>query len=151
MTFCMGYRVTPGHQPRIKKCTHMRVKSLRAGSQVFDLLMLFLCVILHTMWSGKNLQLLCILLFAMLCLSAISMMFVKIMLAVCILVGIVVWAKTETCLSWIVSSQLSCSWWMSVGFVVVCSPVVCWLWWWWASGLMIVCVELSTMSDCIMG
>ena len=42
---------------------------LRAGSQVFALLM---C-----------LQLLCILPFAMLCLSAISMMFVKIMLAVC--------------------------------------------------------------------
>ena len=36
-------------------------KSLRAGSQVFALLMLFLCVILHTMWSGKSLQLLCVL------------------------------------------------------------------------------------------
>ena len=36
-------------------------KSLRAGSQVFALHMLFLCVILHTMWSGKSLQLLCIL------------------------------------------------------------------------------------------
>ena len=36
------------------------LKSLRAGSQVFALLMLFLCVILHTMWSGKSLQLLCI-------------------------------------------------------------------------------------------
>ena len=33
--------------------------SLRAGSQVCALLMLFLCVILHTMWSGKSLQLLC--------------------------------------------------------------------------------------------
>ena len=32
------------------------------------------------MWSGKSLQLLCILPFGMLCLSAISMMFVKIML-----------------------------------------------------------------------
>ena len=53
-------------------------------------LMLFLCVILHTMSSGKSLQLLCILPFGMLCLSAISMMFVKIMLAVCILVGMVV-------------------------------------------------------------
>ena len=52
-------------------------KSLRAGSQVFALLMLFLCVILHTMWSGKSLQLLCILPFGKLCLSAISMMFVK--------------------------------------------------------------------------
>ena len=57
--------------------------SLRAGSQVFALLMLFLYVILHTMWSGKSLQLLCILPFGMLCLSAINMMFVKIMLAVC--------------------------------------------------------------------
>ena len=36
-------------------------KSLRAGSQVFALLMLFLCVILPTMWSGKRLQFLCIL------------------------------------------------------------------------------------------
>ena len=61
-------------------------RSLRAGSQVFALLMLFLCVILHTMWSDKSLQLLCILLFGMLCLSAISKMFVKIMLTVCMLV-----------------------------------------------------------------
>ena len=61
-------------------------RSLRAGSQVVALLMLFLCVILHTMSSGKSLKLLCILPFGMLCLSAISMMFVKIMLAVCMLV-----------------------------------------------------------------
>ena len=52
-------------------------KSLRAGPQVFALCMLFLCVILHTMWSSKSLQLLCSLPFGMLCLSAISMMFVK--------------------------------------------------------------------------
>ena len=52
-------------------------ESLRAGPQVFALLMLFLCVILYTMWSGKSLQLLCILSVGMLCLSAISMMFVK--------------------------------------------------------------------------
>ena len=64
--------------------------NLRARSQVFSLLMLFLCVILHTMSSGKSLQLLWILPFGMLCLSAISMMFVKIMLAVCMLVGMVV-------------------------------------------------------------
>ena len=51
---------------------------------MFTLLMLFLCVILHTMSSGKSLQLLCILPFGMLCLSAISMMFVKILLAMCI-------------------------------------------------------------------
>ena len=57
-------------------------KIFRAGSQVFALL----CVILHSMWSGKSLQLLCILPFGMLCLSAISMMFVKIMLVVCMLV-----------------------------------------------------------------
>ena len=61
-------------------------KSLRAGSQVFALLMLFLCVIVHTMWSGKSLQLLCIFLIGMLCVSAISMMFVKIILAVCMVI-----------------------------------------------------------------
>ena len=65
-------------------------KSFRAGSQVFALRMLFLCVILHTMWSGKSLQLLCILPVGMLCLSAISRMFVKIMLAMYMLVGMVV-------------------------------------------------------------
>ena len=36
-------------------------KNLRAGSQMFALLMLFICVIVHNMWSGKSLQLLCIL------------------------------------------------------------------------------------------
>ena len=41
-------------------------KSLRTGSQVCVLLMLFPCVIVHTMWSGKSLQLLCILPFGML-------------------------------------------------------------------------------------
>ena len=65
-------------------------RSLRAGSQVFALLMLYLCVIVHTMSSDKSLQLLCILPFGMLCLSAINMMFVKILLAVCMLVGMVV-------------------------------------------------------------
>ena len=57
---------------------------------MFALLMLFIGVILHTMSSGNSLQLLCILPFVMFCLSAISMMFVKIMLAVCMLVGMVV-------------------------------------------------------------
>ena len=65
-------------------------RSLRAGSQVFALLMLFLCVILHTMSSGKSLQLLCIFPFSMLCLSAISIMFVKILLTVCIVVVMMV-------------------------------------------------------------
>ena len=71
-------------------------RSLRAGSRVFALFMLFLCVIVHTMSSGKSLQLLCILHFGMLCLSAISMTFVKSMLAVCILVGLVVCAKADS-------------------------------------------------------
>ena len=62
---------------------------------MFALLMLFLCVILHTMWSGKCMQLLCILPFGMFCLSAISMMLVKIMLAVCMLVGMVVWSERK--------------------------------------------------------
>ena len=57
---------------------------------MFPLLMLFLCVILHTMSLGKSPQMLCILPFGVLCLSAISIKFVKIILAVCILVGMVV-------------------------------------------------------------
>ena len=65
-------------------------KSLRAVSQAVVPRVLFLCVILHTMLSGKKLQLLYILPFCMLCLSAISRMFVKILLAVCMLVGMVV-------------------------------------------------------------
>ena len=50
---------------------------------MFSLLMLFLCVILHSMWSGKSLQFLCILPFGMLCLSAISVILYKKMLALC--------------------------------------------------------------------
>ena len=65
-------------------------KSLKAGSQVFALLMLFPCVIAHTMWSGISMQLLCSLPIGMLCLSVISMIFVQIMLAVCMLLGMVV-------------------------------------------------------------
>ena len=77
------------------------------------------------MSSGNRQQLLCILLFGMICLSIISMMFVEIMLAVCMLVGMVVWAKRTLCLPWIVSSLLFCNWWKSIGFVVVCNNVVC--------------------------
>ena len=72
--------------------------SLRAGSQVFVFLMLSLCVILHTMWSDKSLTLLCILPFGMLCLSAISMMSVKNLLAVCMLVGMGSDRKRTLCL-----------------------------------------------------
>ena len=61
-------------------------RSLRAGSQVIALLMLFHSVILHTMSSGKSLQLLCIMPFGMLCLSVISKMFVNILLAMCMVV-----------------------------------------------------------------
>ena len=63
-------------------------RSLRAGSHVFALLMLFLCVIYHIMWSGKSLQLQYILPFGILCLSRIRMMFVKILKAMCMLIGI---------------------------------------------------------------
>ena len=72
----------------VGRCTLF--KRLRTGSQVCALLILFLCVIVPNMWSGKSLQLLCMLPFGMLCLSAISMMFGKIMLAVCKLVCMVV-------------------------------------------------------------
>ena len=52
---------------------------------MFALLMLFL----YNMWMGKCLQLLCILPFGILCLSATRMMFVKIILAAySMLVGI---------------------------------------------------------------
>ena len=54
------------------------MKSLIAGSQVFALLMVFVCVILYTMWSGKILEFL-----ELLCLSSIRMICVKILLAVC--------------------------------------------------------------------
>ena len=36
-------------------------KRVRAGLQVFAHLMLSLCAILHTIWLGKSLQLLCVL------------------------------------------------------------------------------------------
>ena len=61
-------------------------KSLRAGSQVLSLCCFFV-LFLHTMWWGKTMQLLCIFPFGILCLSDIRMMFVKIILAVCMLVG----------------------------------------------------------------
>ena len=48
LCFCMSYVISS-------------FKSLRAVSHVFSLLVLFLCVIVHTMWSGNGMQLLCIL------------------------------------------------------------------------------------------
>ena len=56
-------------------------KRLIAGSHVFALLTVFLSVILHTMWLGKSLQLLCIMPFGMLCLLllfAFQSMFISI-------------------------------------------------------------------------
>ena len=50
----------------------------------------FLCMSFHNTWSGKILHLLSIFPLGILCLSAIRMIFVKILLAVCILVSIVV-------------------------------------------------------------
>ena len=85
-------------------------RSLRSGSPVFVLLMLFLCVILYTMFLGKSLQLICILPFGMLCLSVISMMFVKILLAVYMLVGMVAWANAGSVFSVNCVQFVFCSW-----------------------------------------
>ena len=63
-------------------------KSVSAGSQVVALLMLSLCVILHNMWSGKSLQLLCILPFTVLACHKNDVC--KIILEVCMLVGMLV-------------------------------------------------------------
>ena len=82
-------------------------KSLRAGSQVLALRMLFLCVILHSMWSGKSPQLLCILLFGMLCLCAIRMMFCENDI-VCVYVG--GWCGLNE--SVVCPCQFFCSAWM---------------------------------------
>ena len=72
------------------------LRSLRAGSQEFALLMLSLCVILHTMCSGNNLEELGILPFGMLCLSASRIILVKILLAVCMSSGMVVCEKANS-------------------------------------------------------
>ena len=74
--FPKNMRVEPG----IPVCIYM----------MFALLMLFCVCYLAYYVVGKSMNLLCILPFGMLCLSAISMMFVKIMLAVYILVGLLV-------------------------------------------------------------
>ena len=57
---------------------------------MFSLIVLFLYEILHIMLSVQSLQLMCILPFGILCLSVIWIMFVKSILAVCMLVAIVV-------------------------------------------------------------
>ena len=96
---------------------------LRAGSQVFALIVLFLLFILHSMWSGERLHLLCIFPFGISCLSANSKMFVNILLAVCMSEGIVVCEKIDSVSVMNASSQLSCSSCMFVGVDVVCSHV----------------------------
>ena len=65
--------------------------SLKAGSQVFVLLMLFICVLVHTMWSGKSMHLMCILHWYI-----VFICHHKIILAMCMLVGIVVCAKADS-------------------------------------------------------
>ena len=68
--------------------------------------MLFLLFILHSMWLGKSLHLLCIFPFGMLCLSASSKMFVNILLAVCMSVGIVVCEKADSVSVSVVESDI---------------------------------------------
>ena len=72
------------------------LRGLRAGLQGFALLMLSLCMILHTMCSGNNLEVLDILPFGMLSLSASRIILVKILLAVCMLSGMVVCEKANS-------------------------------------------------------
>ena len=72
---CLVIPVCSFHRFRFCLCmseVYSSFRRLRAVSQLFALLKLFLCVILHTMWSGKSLQLLCILPFDILCLCVIS-------------------------------------------------------------------------------
>ena len=69
-----------------------RLRGLRAGSQG-------VCspyVILHTMCSGNNLEVLGILPFGMLCLSVSRIILVKILLAVCMSSGMVVCEKANS-------------------------------------------------------
>ena len=84
----------------------------------------FVCLgdFLHTMWSCKSLQLLCILPFGMLCLSAISMMFVNIMLAVCMLVGVGRFDTicTAVCDRLIASPLVGCVVWSLFDMVTSC-------------------------------
>ena len=87
-------------------------RSLRAGSQVFALLILFIFVILHTMWMGKSLQMHVTLWYIVfichqddVCENYIGMVYVD---GYCGL-----------------SSRLSFGLLMFVGFVVVCCHVVC--------------------------
>ena len=73
-----------------------RFDRLRAGSQGFAFLVLYLCVILNTMCSGNNLEVLGILPFGMLCLSASRIILVIILLAVCMSSSIVVCEKANS-------------------------------------------------------
>ena len=57
--------------------------AVNEGEQLSDFLMLFLCCILVVICSGRSLHSVCNLPFEMLCLSAWSIMFVNIVLAVC--------------------------------------------------------------------
>ena len=84
-------------------------KTLRAGSQVFALLMLFLCVILHTMWSGKSLLLLCILPFGILCFVCHQNDVCENYIGSVYVGGSGGLSDSGLCFQYIVSSRLSCS------------------------------------------
>ena len=60
--------------------SYLIIKAFQSGSQVYAILILCLCVILHTMWSGSSMQLICILF----------------LLAVCMLLGMVVRAEADS-------------------------------------------------------
>ena len=74
----------------------LELRGLRAGSQGFALLMLSLCVNLHTMCLGNNLEVLGILPFGKLCMSASRIMLVKILFTVCMLSVMVVCEKANS-------------------------------------------------------
>ena len=96
--------------------------SLKAGSQVFALLMLFPCVTLHIMWSGKSLQIP----FGILCLSAIRIMFMNFLLTLCMLVVSAVSPKAELCPRLIVSIRRpTCSLQNLIYLAVIISHVNC--------------------------
>ena len=62
------------------------------------------------MWSGKSLQLLCILPLSVVCLSAINMMFVKNYVGSVYVGGYCGLSESGLCVFRKLSSQLSCSW-----------------------------------------
>ena len=73
-----------------------RFKSFSVGSNGSLVCVVSLSVIFCLMCSGKSLHVLCILPFGMWCLSACRIMLVRMLLAVCGLVGVVVSEKADS-------------------------------------------------------